>query len=283
MFIEYNGKTPRVHPTAFVAPTAVLIGDVEVGESASIWFGAVIRGDNGLDPHRRAQQRAGQCRPARLRRQPHADRRGRDDRPLRNDGRLHDRRRRAHRNECRRAQRRDGRPPLADRSGQRRREPTRTFPPGVLAAGAPAVVKRKLEGNAFEWVDHGGPEYVAAFPRLPADRHRRSGHPRSRRSRLAAYRSGRTCGQRSGEMAAVAVRNEQRVLFEEAQLDGPGRPVARFCDDELGQVRIRRALGIVIRVAIQETTRDRLPVRSLRNRASPKASGACRCATRRRG
>ena len=47
MFITFNGKTPRVHPTAFIAPTAVLIGDVEVGEASSIWFGAVLRGDNG--------------------------------------------------------------------------------------------------------------------------------------------------------------------------------------------------------------------------------------------
>jgi carbonic anhydrase/acetyltransferase-like protein (isoleucine patch superfamily) len=47
MFIEYNGKTPRVAASAFIAPTAVLIGDVEVGDGASIWFGAVLRGDNG--------------------------------------------------------------------------------------------------------------------------------------------------------------------------------------------------------------------------------------------
>lgn len=47
LFIAYNGKTPHVDPSAFVAPTAVLIGDVEVGESASIWFGAVLRGDSG--------------------------------------------------------------------------------------------------------------------------------------------------------------------------------------------------------------------------------------------
>ena len=46
--ITYGGKTPRIHPTAFIAPTAVLIGDVEVGEESSIWFGAVLRGDN---PH----------------------------------------------------------------------------------------------------------------------------------------------------------------------------------------------------------------------------------------
>jgi carbonic anhydrase/acetyltransferase-like protein (isoleucine patch superfamily) len=34
-----------VHPDAYIAPTAVLIGDVEVGAGASVWFGAVLRGD----------------------------------------------------------------------------------------------------------------------------------------------------------------------------------------------------------------------------------------------
>jgi carbonic anhydrase/acetyltransferase-like protein (isoleucine patch superfamily) len=47
MFIEFHGKHPKIAATAFVAPTAVLIGDVEVGEESSIWFGVVIRGDNG--------------------------------------------------------------------------------------------------------------------------------------------------------------------------------------------------------------------------------------------
>lgn len=47
MIIEYRGKRPNVNPSAFVAPTAVLIGDVEVGPESSIWFGAVLRGDNG--------------------------------------------------------------------------------------------------------------------------------------------------------------------------------------------------------------------------------------------
>jgi carbonic anhydrase/acetyltransferase-like protein (isoleucine patch superfamily) len=44
--IPYQGKTPRIHPTAFVAPTAVIIGDVEIGEASSVWFGAVLRGDH---------------------------------------------------------------------------------------------------------------------------------------------------------------------------------------------------------------------------------------------
>lgn len=47
MIIEYRGKRPRVDSSAFVAPTAVLIGDVEVGPESSIWFGAVLRADNG--------------------------------------------------------------------------------------------------------------------------------------------------------------------------------------------------------------------------------------------
>ena len=41
----FKGKVPRVHPTAFVAPTAVLIGDVTLHEHASVWFGTVLRGD----------------------------------------------------------------------------------------------------------------------------------------------------------------------------------------------------------------------------------------------
>ncbi|MFN2460913.1 MAG: gamma carbonic anhydrase family protein [Candidatus Velthaea sp.] len=47
MIIEYRGKRPRIADSAFVAPTAVLIGDVAIGENSSIWFGTVLRGDNG--------------------------------------------------------------------------------------------------------------------------------------------------------------------------------------------------------------------------------------------
>ena len=47
MIIEYRGKLPKVDPSAFVAPNAVLVGDVAVGPESSIWFGAVLRADNG--------------------------------------------------------------------------------------------------------------------------------------------------------------------------------------------------------------------------------------------
>lgn len=42
---SFEGLTPQVHSTAFLAPTATLVGDVIVEEGASIWYGAVIRAD----------------------------------------------------------------------------------------------------------------------------------------------------------------------------------------------------------------------------------------------
>ena len=46
IILPFAGKTPKVHPSAFLAPTAVLIGNVTVGAESSIWFGAVLRGDD---------------------------------------------------------------------------------------------------------------------------------------------------------------------------------------------------------------------------------------------
>jgi len=43
--VSFSGKTPVIGKGAFVAPTATLIGDVEIGDGASVWFGAVLRGD----------------------------------------------------------------------------------------------------------------------------------------------------------------------------------------------------------------------------------------------
>src|SRR2546430_11436441 len=42
---SFEGKSPKVHPSAFVAPTAVLVGDVTVEENASVWYNAVLRAD----------------------------------------------------------------------------------------------------------------------------------------------------------------------------------------------------------------------------------------------
>lgn len=42
---RYFAREPDIHPSAFVAPGAVVIGDVILGENASVWFHATLRGD----------------------------------------------------------------------------------------------------------------------------------------------------------------------------------------------------------------------------------------------
>lgn len=44
-FLSFGGKSPRVDPSAFIAPGAQLIGNVEIGAQASIWYNCVLRGD----------------------------------------------------------------------------------------------------------------------------------------------------------------------------------------------------------------------------------------------
>ncbi len=45
LIFAIGGKTPKIHETAFIAPGAVVCGDVEVQENASVWYGCVLRGD----------------------------------------------------------------------------------------------------------------------------------------------------------------------------------------------------------------------------------------------
>lgn len=45
MMFTFNDFHPQIDPTAFVAHDANIIGDVEIGEDASVWFGSILRGD----------------------------------------------------------------------------------------------------------------------------------------------------------------------------------------------------------------------------------------------
>ncbi len=45
MLLEYKGKKPKIGEGVFIAPTAVIIGDVEIGNGSSVWYGAVVRAD----------------------------------------------------------------------------------------------------------------------------------------------------------------------------------------------------------------------------------------------
>jgi len=44
--IPFRGETPDIHPSVFLAPNAIVIGNVTIGAESSVWFGAVIRGDD---------------------------------------------------------------------------------------------------------------------------------------------------------------------------------------------------------------------------------------------
>ena len=160
MFIEFRGKTPRVHPSAFIAPTAVLIGDVQVGEEASIWFGTVIRADNGpirIGARCNVQDNA----------VIHVSENSRtilgDDVTVGHAAAMED---------C----------VIEDgaligtnavvlngaRIGRRALIAAGSvvganvhIPPESVAAGAPAHVKKKLDGVASRWIDHATHEYVA--------------------------------------------------------------------------------------------------------------------------
>jgi carbonic anhydrase/acetyltransferase-like protein (isoleucine patch superfamily) len=48
MIRPFKGVHPKIHDSAFIADTAVVIGDVEIGVESSIWFNTVVRGDVNL-------------------------------------------------------------------------------------------------------------------------------------------------------------------------------------------------------------------------------------------
>ncbi|MFN2528430.1 MAG: gamma carbonic anhydrase family protein [Candidatus Baltobacteraceae bacterium] len=169
MFIEYRGKSPKVHPSAFIAPNAVLIGDVEVGEESSIWFGTVLRGDNG--PIRIGKRTSIQDNSV-----VHVSEVGQtiigDDVTVGHCAVMED---------CyvgnfaligSNAVLLNGsvigeRTLIAAGSvvGERAQ-----IPPSVVAAGAPAKVKKPLEGEALHWIEIAAEEYVALSRSYLAER-----------------------------------------------------------------------------------------------------------------
>ena len=45
MILQYKNDFPKIDSTAWIAPSADIVGDVEIGEDSSVWFGCVVRGD----------------------------------------------------------------------------------------------------------------------------------------------------------------------------------------------------------------------------------------------
>ncbi len=160
MQFAYGGKTPKVHPSAFVAPTAVLIGDVEVGEQSSIWFGAVLRGDNG--PIRVGARTSIQDNAVL-----HVGHNGGtivgDDVTVGHCAVMEDCRIERHALIGSNAVLLNG-STIGEgaliAAGSVVGEHAH-IPPRVVAAGAPAKVKKQIEGEAAKWVEHAAGEYVA--------------------------------------------------------------------------------------------------------------------------
>ena len=47
LIAAFQGHIPRIPSSAFIAPTATVVGDVVLGDESSVWYGTVIRGDVG--------------------------------------------------------------------------------------------------------------------------------------------------------------------------------------------------------------------------------------------
>lgn len=47
LILPFQGKLPRIHRSAWIAPNATIIGDVEIGADSSVYYGCVLRGDSG--------------------------------------------------------------------------------------------------------------------------------------------------------------------------------------------------------------------------------------------
>lgn len=45
VILPYRGVTPTIHPTAWIAPGAIIVGDTVIGAESSVWFGCIVRGD----------------------------------------------------------------------------------------------------------------------------------------------------------------------------------------------------------------------------------------------
>lgn len=160
-------RVPRVHPGAFIAPTASIVGDVTIHEGASVWYGAVVRGDtsfavigpganvqDGAVVHGRADLPAILGRDVSVAHNAIVHGAVIEDRALIGNG----------------AQVLDGARVGAGSliAAGSVVLPETVIPAGVLAAGTPAQVKRRIAGTpSEEWVT-GNPGRYAMLARLHA-------------------------------------------------------------------------------------------------------------------
>lgn len=159
--LPFHGVSPAIAPDAFVAPTAVLVGNVTVGAEASIWFGAVLRGDdpdNGIivGPRTSVQDNCvvhvGAWRPTVIGSDCTVGHGAKFESCTIGDGTIVGMNAVILQNaeigeQCVVAAN------AVVKEGER-------VPPRSLVAGVPATVRKTLEGSAARWVEGGGRHYV---------------------------------------------------------------------------------------------------------------------------
>ena len=62
MIIKHDGATPRIDPAAWVAPNAVICGNVTIGPNCRVMFGAQVIAEGGINQHRLRVHHHGECR-----------------------------------------------------------------------------------------------------------------------------------------------------------------------------------------------------------------------------
>lgn len=161
LILPFDGITPRIHPSVFLAPGAVVIGNVEIGEDSSIWFNAVLRGDDPdnpivIGPRTSVQEHCmvhvGHWGPTRVGGDCTVGHGAKFESCEIGDGCV------IGMNAVLLQNARVGRECVVAagavvREGQE-------IPARSLVAGVPARVKKTLEGNAASWVEGGGEHYV---------------------------------------------------------------------------------------------------------------------------
>ncbi|WP_273846871.1 gamma carbonic anhydrase family protein [Rubrobacter calidifluminis] len=158
--LAFGGREPRVAEDAFVAPNATLVGDVVVESGASVWFGAILRGDfnrivigEGTSVQDNCVIHTNESLPTLVGANVTVGHLSLlegctiEDGALVGMGSIVLNRARV----GRRAMLAAG---TVVREGQE-------IPPGVLAAGVPAEVKKELGGSSSEWVESAAREYQA--------------------------------------------------------------------------------------------------------------------------
>jgi carbonic anhydrase/acetyltransferase-like protein (isoleucine patch superfamily) len=155
---RFAGRDPRVPEDAFVAPNATLVGDVELGAEASVWFGAVLRGDfdrivigEGSCVQDNAVVHTAEALPTIVGANVAVGHAAMLEGCIVEDGAL------IAMGAIVLQRARVGAGALVA-AGSVVRE-GQEIPPGVVAAGIPAVVKKKVDGSSRQWIETAAAEY----------------------------------------------------------------------------------------------------------------------------